>query len=276
MTRVTAPRGALSPRGAPSPQRALWLRRALWPRLALLAAALGMAGVVAQLVWGAAAAPEPDAPPTDLSGVWLPDARASGRWPDPRPYTQAMRDLRAAWEKTNAPIDLVRDDDYTSCMPYRLPYLLTTITQYPFEIVSTPRRIHVFTEVFGQVRRIDLDSPATAIDALPSRTGRSYGRWEGPQLVVETTGILPDNEGGRYPSSPSLRVIERLSIERASDNSRRLINEITIHDPPVYEEPVTIRMVFKEAPGVEVGEYICPQDIWDQHLDGSSSRIPWR
>ncbi len=250
-------------------------RGALWPRLALLAAALVIA-VFAQRVSRGAAAQEPDAPPADLAGVWLPDARASGRWPDPRPYTQAMQDLRAEWEKTNAPIDLMRDDDYTSCMPYRLPYLLTTITQYPFEIVSTPQRIHVFTEVFGQVRRIELVSPAVAIDALPTRTGRSFGRWEGSQLVVETTNILPDNEGARYPGSPSLRVIERLSIERTTDNGRRLINDITIHDPPVYEEPVNIRMVFKEAPGIEVGEYICPQDIWDQHMDGSSSRIPWR
>jgi hypothetical protein len=253
------------------------LRRASLPALALLAAALGASALAGRLLPAASAAQEPQAARPDLSGVWLPNARASARWPDPRPYTKAMLEKRAQWDKETAPIDFTRDDDYTSCMAYRLPYLLTTITQYPFEILQTDKRIYVFTEVFGQVRRIDLAKPPAIGEDLPSRVGRSYARWEGSQLVVETTNILPDSEGGRYPSSPKLRVIERLSIEPAEGGGRQLINEITIDDPPVYEEPVTIRMVFKEAPaGVGVGEYICPQDIWDQHLDGSSSRIPWR
>lgn len=242
----------------------------------VLAAALAIGAVTGHPSSRASAAEQPATERPDLSGVWLPNSRASERWPEPRPYTKAMRDLRTQWEKANAPIDLTRDDDYTSCLPYRLPYLLTTITQYPFEIVATPRRVYVFTEVFGQVRRIDIDSPPVAADALPTRTGVSRGRWEGSQLVVETTNILPDSEGGRYPSSPSLRVVERWSVEPDEEHGRQLINEITIHDPPVYETPVSIRMVFKAAPGIEVGEYICPQDIWDQHLDGSTSKIPWR
>lgn len=255
--------------------RASTPRNAPWTALALLAVPLAFAAVLAIPPSVAAESQQQAVSTPDLSGVWLPDSRASARWPDPRPYTQAMLDLRAQWAKDTAPIDLTRDDDYISCIPYRLPYLLTTITQYPYEIVATPQRVYVFTEVFGQVRRIDIGAP-TVSDTQPTRTGKSHARWEGSQLVIETTNILPDSEGGRYPSSPALRVVERLSIEQG-ENGRRLVNEITIHDPPVYTEPVTIRMVFKEAPeGVEVGEYICPQDIWDQHLDGSSSRIPWR
>jgi hypothetical protein len=221
----------------------------------------------------APAAEEAPAARPDFSGVWLPNAKASGRWPEQRPYTPRMRELRSQWDATNGPVDLTRDDDYTSCIPYRLPYLLTTITQYPFEIVSTPQRLYVMTEVFGQVRRIDIGGPAGAPDALPSRTGISRARWEGQVLVVETTNILPDHEGSRYPASPALRVVERLSLE---EQGKQLVNEITFHDPAVYETPVTVRMVYKAAPGVEVGEYICQQDLWDQHLDGSTSRIPWR
>lgn len=252
------------------------LRRASLPALALLAAALGASALAGRLLPAASAAQEPQAARPDLSGVWLPNARASARWPDPRPYTKAMLEKRAQWDKETAPIDFTRDDDYTSCMAYRLPYLLTTITQYPFEILQTEKRVYVFTEVFGQVRRIDLGSPPVVGEDLPSRTGRSYARWEGSQLVIETTNILPDSEGGRYPSSPQLRVVERLSIEPVEGGGRQLINQITFHDPPVYEQPVTIRMVFKEAPGIEVGEYICPQDLWDQHQEGNPSRIPWR
>jgi hypothetical protein len=211
----------------------------------------------------------------DFTGVWLPNARASGRWPEVRPYTPAIAAKQAQWIKATAPIDLMRDDSYTSCIPYTLPYMMTTITQYPFEIVMAPHRIYLFTEVFGQVRRIYLDGTAPA-DALPSRTGISRGRWEGSQLVVETTNILPQNESDRYPGSRALRVVERFSLQGAGNDGRQLVNEITIIDPPVYGKPVVVRMVHKSATDVQVGEYICEQDLWDQHLDGNRSQIPWR
>ena len=240
-------------------------------KLSLSALVASMALTAGNLLAGDAA---PAARP-DLSGVWLPNAKASGRWPDERPYTKAMLDLRAQWTKTNSPFDIGRDDDHTSCLPYTLPFMITTITQYPFEIVSTPRRLYFFTETFGQVRRVDIDSAAKAGDALPSRTGVSRGHWEGDQLVIETTNILVENEGSRFPSSPALRVVERLSLVDG-DSGKQLIDEMTIHDPPVYEKPFTIRMVYKPATGIEVGEYICQQDLWDQHVDGSTSKIPWR
>jgi len=208
----------------------------------------------------------------DFSGVWLPNSKESGRWPDARPFTPAMEKLRAQWTKDTAPIDFTRDDDHTSCLPYTLPYMVTTITQYPFEIVSTPRRIYLFTEVYGQVRRIDIDGKPVSPETLPSRVGTSRGHWEGAQLVIETTHILPENEGSRFPSSPALRVVERLSL---MDN-KQLVDEMTIYDPQVYTQPVTVRMVYKPAQGVAVDEYLCNQDIWDQHLDGSASKIPWR
>jgi hypothetical protein len=234
----------------------------------------------ALLVSVASAAAEPPAPAraaTDLSGVWFPNSTATARWPDPRPFTKALQDLRAQWDKAYAPIDLTRDDDYISCMPYALPYMMTTITQYPFEIVQTPRRVYIFTETYGQVRRIDIGAPPASPDTQPTRTGVSRGRWEGAVLVIETTGILPANEGHRSPASPALRVVERMSLEQSPEFGKQLVNEITFTDPLVYEKPVTVRMVHKPAPqGVAVGEYICQQDLWDQHLDGNRSTIPWR
>jgi hypothetical protein len=208
----------------------------------------------------------------DFSGVWLPNSKESGRWPEARPFTPTMETLRAQWTKDTAPIDFTRDDDHTSCLPYTLPFLATTITQYPFEIVPTPQRIYFFTEVYGQVRRIELNAPPVSPEQLPSRVGTSRGHWEGSQLVVETTHILAENEGSRFPSSPALAVVERFSLVE-----KQLIDEITIRDPGVYREPISIRMVYKRAAdGVTVDEYICNQDIWDQHLDGGGSKIPWR
>jgi hypothetical protein len=212
----------------------------------------------------------------DFSGVWLPNSKESGRWPEERAFTPEMAKLRAAWTKDTGPIDFTRDDDHTSCLPYTLPYLATTITQYPFEIVSTPHRIYFFTEVYGQVRRIDIDAPAVSPEQLPSRVGTSRGHWEGSSLVVETTHILPENEGSRFPSSPALTVVERFSFVEGGQYVRQMVDEITISDPPVYQQPITIRMVYKPARDIAVDDYICNQDIWDQHLDGSTSKIPWR
>ena len=211
----------------------------------------------------------------DFSGVWLPNSKASGRWPTQLPFTPAMVTARKNWNEKYGPVDLTLDDEHISCMAYTLPDIMTTITQYPFEIISTPSRIMLITEVYGQVRRIPLDA-APPGDVLPSHTGTSRGRWEGSQLVIETTHILPLNEGTRRPTSAALRMVERMSLEEGGPTGKQLVNEVTIHDPLVYSEPIVVRMVYKWARGVEVGEYICEQDIWDQHLDGNVSKIPWR
>jgi hypothetical protein len=237
--------------------------KVLAPALALLATAASMALCAAE------------APRPDFSGVWLPNSKESGRWPAQPPLTAATAAARARWNEAYAPIDTTRDDEYLSCIAYTLPQIITTITQYPFEIVATPRELLVLTEVFGQVRRIHMDGAAPG-DQLATRTGYSRGRWEGSQLVVETTHILPQHEGSRFTSSPAMRVVERLSLQEGGQYGKQLIDEVTFHDPLVYSEPITVRMVYKWAKDVEVGEYICEQDIWDQHRDGSDSRIPWR
>lgn len=223
----------------------------------------------------ALAAAAAETPKPDLSGVWLPVSKESGRWPAQPAYTPTAAALRSRWNDAYAPIDVARDDEYISCMPYTLPQIISTITQYPFEIVATPRQVLVLTEVFGQVRRIHMDS-APPGDRLPTNTGYSRGHWEGSQLVVETTHIMPQHEGSRFQSSAAMRIVERFSVQQGS-TGRQLIDEVTVNDPLIYSAPFSFRMVYKAAPaGVEVGEYICEQDLWDQHRDGNASRIPWR
>jgi hypothetical protein len=234
-------------------------------RLALL-----VMGVVLAADAAAAQAQKPD-----FSGVWLPVSKESVRWPAQPPYTPAAAEKRARWNAANSPIDMTRDDEYISCMPYMLPQIVSAITQYPFEIVATPQQILVHAEVFGQIRRIHLND-APLGDRLPTHTGYSRGRWDGTQLVVETTHILPQHEGSRFMSSPAMRIVERFSLQQSGSTGKQLIDEVTVIDPAVYREPFTFRMVYKAVPGVEVGEYICEQDLWDQHRDGNASRIPWR
>jgi len=225
----------------------------------------------------AAAPAENAAARPDFSGVWQPDPKASGHWPKERPFTKAIADARAEWMKKNSPMDPVVDDDHESCLPYTLPNMITTAISYPFEIVTTPRRIYVHKETYGQLIRINMDGgPPVAADTLPSRTGVSRGHWEGSQLVVETTNILPENEGSRFPSSPALRVVERMSVEQGGEYGKQLIDEVTVNDPLVYEKPIVIRMVYRSRPDFQVGEYMCDEDVWDQHLQGSTNKLPWR
>jgi hypothetical protein len=229
------------------------------------------------LLLGAALALAADAaetPRPDLSGVWLPNSKETGRWPAQPPYTPAAAAARQRWNEAYSPIDVTRDDEYLSCMPYVLPQIVSTITQYPFEIIVTPQQVLVLTEVFGQVRRIYMNG-AAAGDRLATHTGYSRGHWEGATLVVETSHLLPQHEGSRFMSSPAMRIVERFSLQEGG-NGRQLIDEVTVTDPLVYKEPITFRMVYRTLPGVEVGEYICEQDLWDQHRDGNASRIPWR
>ena len=246
-------------------------------RSALLSCAclLAVVFIRGDRTYAAAPAQSAQAKP-DFSGVWQPDPKQSGHWPKERPFTKAMADARAQWLKRNSPLDPDADDAGESCLPETLPSMVTTAISYPFEILSTPRRIYVYKEAWGQFRRIDMEGRSVAADTLPSRTGASRGHWEGSQLVVETTNILPENEGSRFPSSPALRVVERMSIEQASGTGKQLIDEVTVNDPLVYEKPIVIRMVYRLRPDFQVGEYMCDEDLWDQHLQGSTAQLPWR
>ena len=51
---------------------------------------------------------------------------------------------------------------------------------------------------------------------------------------------------------------------------------MTIHRPGGADRAGEVQMCYKWSPDIEVGEYLCQQDIWDQNLQGSPSSVPWR
>ncbi|HVY79476.1 MAG TPA: hypothetical protein VG994_00720 [Steroidobacteraceae bacterium] len=222
-----------------------------------------------------AAASEPAHP--DFSGVWLPDGRKNaGQWPKQPPFTPAMKALRATYAAKYLPQDKEVDDENTSCIPYGMLTTMLGIAQYPFEILSTPTQLTLLTEIFGSVRRIYLDGRRPPPELLPSRMGFSTGHWEGATLVVETTHLTPENEGSARAGSAAQRIVERFSVVPDAQYGKELVDEITVYDPTVYAQPITVTMRYKWAPDVQVGEYLCQQDIWDQNKEGHPSEIPWR
>lgn len=225
---------------------------------------------------GTANAAAPAARP-DFSGVWLPDGRKNaGQWPKQPPFTPAMAAARAAYAAKYLPIDTEVDDENTSCIPYGLLRTTLGIAQYPFEIVTTSAQITILTEIFGSVRRIYLDGRKAPDDLLPTRMGFSVARWEGNELVIETTHIVPENESSPRAGTTAQRVVERLSVIPDTQYQKKLIDELTVHDPLVYTQPIRVHLEYKWAPDIEVGEYLCQQDLWDQNRQGNPSNIPWR
>lgn len=223
-----------------------------------------------------------DHPPVarEMAGVWLPDGRRSERLSaDDLPYTAEARAAREEYQRRYGPIDPTIDDASASCIPEPFPYGMRIIAQYPFELLFTPGRVTVFFEIYGGIRRIEMNPRVHAPDPLPTAMGTSIGRWEGDTLVVETTHVRKDGAGpfsGDPPVSLARRYVERISLGTDEEGRKQLRNEISIHDPAVFTRPVVMTMRYKWSPDIEVGEYLCQQDIWDQNQQGSPSSVPWR
>jgi hypothetical protein len=124
----------------------------------------------------------------------------------------------------------------------------------PVEIIQTPGQVTMNLGVLRDIRRIYLDGGHT-VNADPSFSGDSVGRWEGETLVVETNNVRAgqlDRNG--VPYSDKLTAVER--IRRVSPT--RLEIEITLTDPEAFDEPFALRRAYVPMPpGSRFEEYVC-------------------
>ena len=112
------------------------------------------------------------------------------------------------------------------------------LTQNPLEFVDEGPIIRVRTEYYDLVRTIHMDRDEIPAGTPYSHLGYSIGRWEGDDLVVETTRInwpYLDNRG--TPLSDALTVIERFSL---SDDQSSLAFRIEMIDPETFTEPAIL------------------------------------
>ena len=91
-------------------------------------------------------------------------------------------------------------------------------------IVQTDDYVMMNVEWMHDMRIIPIGVPHDP-DALPAWNGHSVGRWEGDELVVETTNFLESTSDSR--TTKDLKVIERFS--RIDGNDLRY--KFTVHDP---------------------------------------------
>lgn len=153
-----------------------------------------------------------------------------------------------------------------------LGYGMAPMGPFPvnFEILGSPGRLTLIDEM-GVVRRLYLRNtpPPDALDE--SNAGTSIARWEGAQLVVQTTGLNPaarvvigaaGTELGR-----NARIEERFTLPQP--DVLQIVTTVTA--PELYAAPVTTTNRYRrDAKGMMFEIAICAPD--DRSFDQASGK----
>ncbi|MEP7313390.1 MAG: hypothetical protein ABI859_12470 [Pseudomonadota bacterium] len=148
-------------------------------------------------------------------------------------------------------------DPTASCEPPNGVRLMNMV--YPMEIFQRPGLVAVFGEWDHQTRRIYTDGRKPGSDTERTYLGYSVGRWEGDELVAETTlfkGVPVLNQSG-LTMSEDLVMNERWK-QTGPDT---LTDTITLTDAKALRAPYTYVKTFKRAaPDFEIMEYTCVEN----------------
>lgn len=141
---------------------------------------------------------------------------------------------------------------------------------FPFEIYQSDQMIVFKYEYFDQVRVVFMDGRGhPPADAAHTKVGHSIGHWEGDDLVIDTTHILPStitNNG--LDHSENVHMVERY---RKLDDGTLLATQ-WFEDPETLDNNGARIIQWKKIPGQYVNAYDCDPSIAleYQQLDGSS------
>jgi hypothetical protein len=140
------------------------------------------------------------------------------------------------------------------CTPPSIVYAVQG--PFPFEVEQTRDLIVFRYEYYDQVRLIFMDGrehpPA---DAPHTKMGHSIGRWEGDELVIDTTHIAPStitNNG--LDHSASIHMVERYKLN--PDGSRLMATQ-WFADPEVLETDGARYIEWRKQPGQHIYPYEC-------------------
>jgi hypothetical protein len=171
-------------------------------------------------------------------------------WLDSYPLTTAGRAELAAWDPVT--------DIETGCEPKTMPALMGSL--WPIEFIDAGDRLELRIEEFDQLRVIHMGS-SVASDS-PSPLGHSTGQWQAGDLVVATTGVDSNQLDGRgIPMSRNAELLERF---RLSVDESRLDYTLTVTDPAMFTEPITLSSYWIWRPGETIKPYDCVEtpDSW--------------
>ena len=214
--------------------------------LALLALLSGAAAIAAPVARNALQ-------PADISGTWIADPPLD--WIDPAkdeiPLTPEFAAKLRAWRQA-ADAGRPVADSVARCEAFGMPRIMSFGV---IEILQTPGRVTLISEILHEVRRIYLDGRKMPPDYDPSYDGYSTGHWSSDTLVVDTAGLQPGtNDQYGIPHSDQLRISERLRLRTPG----KLEDRVTLTDPLAYTRPWTVVRTYTRAPAeLEIMEYIC-------------------
>lgn len=147
----------------------------------------------------------------------------------------------------------LRDDPALRCVPAGMPIIMDN--PYPMQFLEDGDDIVMHLELSDGMRRIHMSEHGSIDDVEPSPLGYSVGRWEGKDLVIETSKInYPYFDDLGTPQSGNLELVERY---RLSENDTRLDWEAVAIDEEVFTEPVILSGYLVWVPGEEVKPFDC-------------------
>ena len=235
--------------------------------------ALGGAALLLALIGAPASAAETGGHP-DFSGFWGParsqhpyNADMVARLPantvmldDTGPAEFPQREFGGLKIKPAALAEALKwkpEDEMTVARTCAAPSIVYAIQgPFPFEVHQTRELIVFRYEYFDQVRLIFMDGrPHPPADAPHSKTGHSIGRWEGDDLIVDTTHLAPatiTNNGLNH--SDRVHMVERY---RLSPDHKTLMATEWFEDPAVLDNNGARYIQWTAKPGSYVYPYDC-------------------
>jgi len=209
------------------------------------------------------ARPRPAAP-FDLTGAWLHQFGESERFDPPEgfvltPDAQVHYDAAAAAAAEGG----IYRNDIGLCWPAGMPIMMTRV--WPVAMIQLPTAVYMISELMNSLRIVYLDGREhTDPDiAVPSFNGESIGRWEGDELVVDTTHFVDhhhwihDRLG--IPASDALRIVERYRMLEGDV----LQIAFTLSDPKVFEGEWVYTKHWNRADDRDIQEVECLPDLND-------------
>lgn len=183
----------------------------------------------------------------DLDGVWFFAGAKVPEDPGLTPAGQAKLDA----------YDPLRDDADTDCKPVTFTNIMHTPSP-PIEIRLHDDTVEINYEFMDVHRQVPLrgalaSAPRTVADH--PHLGRSIGRYEGEELVIDTVDVEAgylDTLG--FPGLP--QSAEMRTEERFVPNGDRLEVVVTHHDPVYYSKPMVMSYDFVRV-DTEIMEWGC-------------------
>jgi len=173
------------------------------------------------------------------------------RSPMDYPLTDAARESVMDFDPIATSERLAND-----CTPKGMPWIMQTRYDIAFE--RSGNDVLLKLEESDIVRRVHMGYSGDRSTQSYSIHGISTGSWDGDTLVVETTNLSASNFLAEIPTTDRATLMETFTPSPQGD---RLEYTITVTDPGVFTEPVTMNQAWLSLLDQAFDAYNCGQPL---------------